>query len=74
MHGLDRLGMNVNEKTWRKLVDGKIMYVGRITWMNGSGNSDRAHEYVSWKQCPMNEKYVDGECNGENDGERRVYQ
>ena len=61
MHGLDRRGMNVNEKkTWRKLVGGKIMYVGCITWMNGCGNRDIAHEYVSRKQCPMNEKYVDG--------------
>ena len=36
------------------------MYVGRIPWMNGCGNSDRAQEYVSRKQCPMNEKCVDG--------------
>ena len=38
----------------------KKMYVGRIPWMNGCGNSDRAQEYVSRKQCPMNEKCVDG--------------
>ena len=41
-------------------MDKNIMYVGRITRMNGCENSDRAQEYVSWKQCPMNEKYVDG--------------
>ena len=36
------------------------MYDGCITWMNGCGNSDRAQEYVSRKQCSTNEKYVDG--------------
>ena len=36
----------------------KHMYVGRITWMNGCGN--RVQEYVSRKQYPMNEKYIDG--------------
>ena len=41
-------------------MDEKNMYVGRITWINGSGNSDIAQEYVSRKQCPMNEKCVDG--------------
>ena len=60
MNGLDRLGMNVNEKTWRKLVMKIIMFVGRITWMNGCRNSDRAQDYVSRKQCSINETYVDG--------------
>ena len=36
------------------------MCVGRITWINGCRNSDRVQEYVSRKQCPMIEKYVDG--------------
>ena len=30
-------------KTWINLVDNEIMFVGRRTWMNGYGNSDRAH-------------------------------
>ena len=50
------------------------MFVGRTTWMNGCGNSDRENEYVSRKQCHMNNKYVDGiecMCNGEKDGEMR---
>ena len=60
VNGLGRLGMNNNEKLVRKLVDKTIMFIGRITWMNGSGNCDRAQEYPSKTQCPMNEKYVYG--------------
>ena len=60
VHGLDRLGMNVNEKQMEKACASKIMYVGCITWMNSCGNSDRAHEYLSKKQCHRNEKYIDG--------------
>ena len=51
VHGLDRPGM---------LVDEKIMYVGRITWLNGCGNNDRAQEYVSSKQYPMHENMLMG--------------
>ena len=47
-------------KTRRKVVEKKIMFVGRITWINGCGNSDRAKKYVSRRKNPMNEKYVDG--------------
>ena len=36
------------------------MYVGCMTWINDCENSDRAREYASRKQCPMNEKYIDG--------------
>ena len=59
VNGLDKLGMNVNEKTWRKHLDEKILFVGCITWMNGCGNSERVQEYVSRKKCHLNEKYVD---------------
>ena len=69
VNGLDIPGM---EKTWRKLVDEKIMFVGCLTWLNGCGNSDRAQEYISRKQCSMNEKW-ECRCNGENDGKRRVF-
>ena len=49
----------MNEKAWMKFEDEKIMSVGGRTWMNSCGNSDRAQEYVSKKQHPMNETYGD---------------
>ena len=45
VNGLDRLGMNINEKHGESLRM-KNMFVGRRTWINGCGNSDRAQDYV----------------------------
>ena len=43
VNGVDKLGMIVNEKTWRKFADEKIKFVGRRIWMNNCLNSDRLH-------------------------------
>ena len=50
--------MNGNEKSWKKYVNNKILYVGQKIWINSFGNSNRAQEYVSKRRHPINDKYV----------------
>ena len=52
--------MSCHKRTIISESEKEIMFVGRRTWMNGCGNSDRTQEYVYRKQRPMKEKYVDG--------------
>ena len=40
VNGVDKLGMSVNKKTWKKFTAEKIKLVGRRIWMNNCGNSD----------------------------------
>ena len=60
MNGVDKLGMSLNYKTWRKFAADKIKLVGCRIRMNNCGNSERLQEYAFKKQLPMIEKYVDG--------------